>query len=81
MSEQLTLGSEPLPALLTASFALLEERAGRAPTVLSAASVVRHRGQWWLELIAGGRHYALLGRVDLEAAAVDLFHQVHGCAP
>ena len=83
MSEQLTLAGEPLPALLTLTFGALEQRAGRRLSVLSAASVVRcSRGRWWLEVIVDGReHFALMGRADLEVAAADLYHQVHGTAP
>ena len=82
MSEQLTLHSEPLPALLTLTFGALEQRAGRRLSVLSAASVIRCRGRWWLEVIVDGReHFALMGRADLEVAAADLFHRVHGTPP
>ena len=83
MSEQLTLDRLAIPSLLVVTLASMEHRAGRRLSVLSAASVIRcSRGRWWMELVVdGARHVALANRVDLEAAAGDLYHQIHGEAP
>jgi hypothetical protein len=51
-------------------------------SILTARSVINERGRWWLELIVNGkRHFALVNRVDLDVAAADLYHMVHGEAP
>lgn len=80
MSEQLTLAEAPrLPAAFVDAFARICGEAGRRTPVLAAGSVIQTRGQWWLEVIVDGReHFALLGRVDLEAAAGDLFTRLFG---
>lgn len=82
MSEQLTLGGGILPHALVVAFATHELRARRRPSTLSARNVLLTRGRWWIDLIVDGRaHYALINRSDLEAAAADLYHMVHGEAP
>ena len=82
MAEQLTMGGCLLPDALVVAFAAHELRAKRRPSTLSARSVIRERGRWWIDLIVDGRaHYALLNRSDLEVAAADLYHMVHGEAP
>lgn len=83
MSEQLHLTDPPLPPLLTVTLAALEVAAGRPVSVLSPARVYQcSRGRWWLDVVVNGRaHFALLNRADLEVAAADLYHQVHGAAP
>jgi hypothetical protein len=83
MSEQLTLTSDPLPVLLVATLAAMEAKDGRRPSVLTPSTCYMcSRRRWWIDVIVDGRaHYALLGRTDLEAAAADLYHQVHGAAP
>jgi hypothetical protein len=82
MSEQLTLGGGVLPTALVVAFGAHELRAKRRPSILTARSVINERGRWWLELIVDGkRHFALVNRVDLDVAAADLFHMVHGEAP
>ena len=59
-----------------------ELQARRRLSILTARSVINERGRWWIELIVDGRnHYVLLNRVDLDVAADDLFHMVHGEAP
>lgn len=82
MSEQLTLGGGVLPTALVVALAALELRAKRRPSILTARSVINERGRWWLELIVDGKqHFALINRPDLEIAAADLYHMVHGEAP
>lgn len=81
MAEQLTIGGGLLPVALVVAFNAHELRAKRKPTTLTARSVLRERGRWWIELLADGRQFALINRVDLEVAAADLYHQVHGEAP
>jgi len=82
MAEQLTMGGGVLPAALVVALNTHELRAHRRPSILTARSVINERGRWWIELIVdGSRHFALLNRVDLDVAAEDLFHMVHGEAP
>lgn len=82
MGEQLTLGGGVLPAALVIGLNARELQAKRRPSILTARSVINERGRWWLEVIVDGRrHFALLNRVDLDIAAEDLFHMVHGEAP
>ena len=83
MAEQLHLTEPPLPPLLTVTLAALEVAAGLPVSVLSPARVYQcSRGRWWLDIIVEGRrHFALMNRGDLEAAAADLFHMVHQAPP
>ena len=82
MPEQLTMGGAVLPMALVVGLNARELQARRRPSILTARSVINERGRWWIELIIDGReHYALLNRVDLDIAAEDLFHMVHGEAP
>lgn len=82
MPEQLTMGGGVLPAALVIGLNARELRAQRRPSILTARNVINERGRWWIELIVDGKkHYALLNRPDLDIAAEDLFHMVHGEAP
>ena len=83
MAEQLTITTDPLPALLTVTLAALEVAAGRPVSVLSSHRVYQcSRGRWWLDMVVNGRrHFALMNRADLEAAAADLFQMVHQAPP
>lgn len=82
MPEQLTMGGGVLPAALVVALNAHELRAKRRPSILTARSVLNERGRWWIHLIVdGSRHCALMNRVDLDAAAADLFHMIHGEAP
>lgn len=82
MPEQLTMGGGVLPAALVVALNAHELRAKRRPSILTARNVINERGRWWIEVIVDGKkHYALLNRPDLDIAAEDLFHMVHGEAP
>ena len=82
MPEQLTMGGGVLPMALVVGLNARELQARRRLSILTARSVINERGRWWIELIVDGRnHYVLLNRVDLDVAADDLFHMVHGEAP
>ena len=82
MAEQLTMGGAVLPMALVVGLNARELQARRRPSILTARSVINERGRWWIEVIVDGRrHFALLNRVDLDVAAEDLYHMVHGEAP
>jgi hypothetical protein len=82
MSEQLTFGGGVLPDALVVGLNAHELRAKRRPSILTARSVVNERGRWWLEVIVDGRRlFALMNRADLDVAAADLYHMIHGEAP
>ena len=82
MAEQLTMGGADLPMALVVGLNARELQARRRPSILTARSVINERGRWWIEVIVDGRrHFALLNRVDLDVAADDLYHMVHGEAP
>lgn len=75
---QLSLTTElVIPPDFAAAWEALE-RLHNIHRVVEVTAVVRVKGRLTVAVKAYGKTYAVLARSDVEAAARDLFHQVHG---
>jgi len=79
VTEQLTIGGGLLPDAFRDAWRACEQGRGLPPARFARAEVLHDRwGRWWVAVEIDGRRWSLMGRPDLEAAARDLFRQVHG---
>lgn len=79
IGEQLSMSVASLPDRFVDAFRAAEAARNVRQVTLEALETLHHPVTgWWLEVLAGGRRWAICGRADLDAAGRDLCVLVHG---